>query len=47
MAIAGASTPQWAVTWLLDRMPDDATVVLKLGARGRGGAPPRRRRPGA
>ena len=34
MAIAGASTPQWAVTWLLDQMPDDATVVLKLGARG-------------
>jgi sugar/nucleoside kinase (ribokinase family) len=34
MAIAGASTPQWAVTWLLDRMPEDATVVLKLGPRG-------------
>jgi sugar/nucleoside kinase (ribokinase family) len=34
MAIAGASTPQWAATWLLDRMPEDATVVLKLGPRG-------------
>ncbi len=33
-SVAGASTPQWAVRWLLDRMPEGATVVLKLGPRG-------------
>jgi sugar/nucleoside kinase (ribokinase family) len=34
MAIAGASSPRQAVGWLLDRMPAEATVVLKLGAAG-------------
>jgi len=34
MEVAGASTPQWAVRWLLDKMPDGGVVVLKLGPRG-------------
>lgn len=34
MAVAGASSAQQAVGWLLDRMPAGATVVLKLGAAG-------------
>ena len=34
MEVAGAATPQWAVRWLLDRMPEGAVVVLKLGPRG-------------
>jgi sugar/nucleoside kinase (ribokinase family) len=34
MAVAGASTPGPAVAWLLERMPPEATVVLKLGAGG-------------
>ena len=42
MEVAGASTPQWAVRWLLDRMPDGAVVVLKLGPRGAGRLPPQR-----
>jgi sugar/nucleoside kinase (ribokinase family) len=34
MAVAGAASAESAVTWLLERMPSDATVVLKLGAGG-------------
>ena len=33
-AVAGAAHTELAVAWLLDRMPPDATVVLKLGAGG-------------